>query len=238
MTGDPWWAADCRRRDVPRRLRPPPGRLRIARTRTPFLVDTAVHPDVIAAYESATTLLTELGHDVEEVEAPMSPEDVPPSRRCGQVLADPDAGPPDREHLLRPLTRWQRELGRRTSATDYAQALGSSAAGRASRRHGPGRVRRGAHLPTLAQPPALVGELRDDDDPAADFEAQKRFTPWTSAANVSGQPAVSLPLHQTRRAAGRRDARRSSRRRCGPAAAGRADRAAAAPWRDRRPACR
>jgi amidase len=52
-------------------------------------------------------------------------------------------------------------------------------------------------LPTVAQPPPLIGELRDDDDPAADFEAQKRFTPWTSAANVSGLPAVSLPLYQT-----------------------------------------
>jgi amidase len=42
-----------------------------------------------------------------------------------------------------------------------------------------------------------VGALRDDDDPAADFEAQKRFTPWTSMWNVTGSPAVSLPLHQT-----------------------------------------
>jgi amidase len=40
--------------------------------------------------------------------------------------------------------------------------------------------------------------LRDDDDPARDFEAQKAFTPWTSAWNVTGMPAVSLPLHWTR----------------------------------------
>ena len=51
--------------------------------------------------------------------------------------------------------------------------------------------------PTLATPPPLVGALRDDADPAADFEAQKRFTPWTSAWNVTGMPAVSLPLHRT-----------------------------------------
>jgi amidase len=51
--------------------------------------------------------------------------------------------------------------------------------------------------PTLAQLPAPVGGLRDDDDPAADFEAQKRFTPFTAPYNVTGQPAVSLPLHWT-----------------------------------------
>ena len=49
--------------------------------------------------------------------------------------------------------------------------------------------------PTLAQPPAPVGGLRQDSDPAADFEAQKRFTPFTALYNVTGQPAVSLPLY-------------------------------------------
>ena len=67
--------------------------------------------------------------------------------------------------------------------------------------------------PTLAGPPLPVGAMRDDADPPADFEAQKAFTPWTSAWNVTGMPAVSLPLHWTAgRAAGRRDARRPPRR--------------------------
>ena len=52
-------------------------------------------------------------------------------------------------------------------------------------------------LRELAVPPLPVGALRDDDDPAADFEAQKAFTPWTSAWNVTGMPAVSLPVHWT-----------------------------------------
>ena len=59
-----------------------------------------------------------------------------------------------------------------------------------------------AHLdvvltPTLADVPAEIGAIRDDADPAADFEAQKRFTPYTSPYNMTGQPAVSLPLHWT-----------------------------------------
>src|SRR5262249_5793091 len=51
--------------------------------------------------------------------------------------------------------------------------------------------------PTLASLPLPVGALRDDEDPSADFEAQKRFTPWTSLWNVTGSPALSLPLHQS-----------------------------------------
>ena len=52
--------------------------------------------------------------------------------------------------------------------------------------------------PTLAQQPAPIGGIRNDDDPAADFEAQKAFTPFTSPYNMTGQPAMSLPVHWTR----------------------------------------
>ena len=51
--------------------------------------------------------------------------------------------------------------------------------------------------PTLACPPLPVGAIRDDADPAGDFEAQKRFTPYTSMWNVTGSPAISLPTHWT-----------------------------------------
>jgi amidase len=50
--------------------------------------------------------------------------------------------------------------------------------------------------PTLARLPARVGELRNDDDPAADFLAQCEYTPWTSVWNLTGWPAISLPLHR------------------------------------------
>jgi amidase len=51
--------------------------------------------------------------------------------------------------------------------------------------------------PTLAQPPLPVGGIRDDDDPAGDFAANKAFTPYTAVWNLTGQPAVSLPLGTT-----------------------------------------
>ena len=35
----------------------------------------------------------------------------------------------------------------------------------------------------------------DEVDPAENFERQKRFTPYTALYNISGQPAVNLPLY-------------------------------------------
>jgi amidase len=49
--------------------------------------------------------------------------------------------------------------------------------------------------PTLAQLPRPVGWFVDAGDPALDFERQKQFTPFTAMFNVTGQPAVSLPLY-------------------------------------------
>ncbi len=48
--------------------------------------------------------------------------------------------------------------------------------------------------PTLALPPVPVGYF-EEVEPAENFERQKRFTPFTAVYNVSGQPAVNVPLH-------------------------------------------
>ena len=50
--------------------------------------------------------------------------------------------------------------------------------------------------PTLASLPVPVGYF-DEVDPVGNFERQKRFTPYAALYNVSGQPAVSIPLHWT-----------------------------------------
>ena len=103
---------------------------------------------------------------------------------------------PDAESQLLPLTRWLRDRGAGVSATQFAQAL--VAMQQHARRALVALAPYDAVLtPTLAQPPALVGALRNDSDPAADFAAQKAFTPFTAVWNVTGMPAVSLPLHWT-----------------------------------------
>jgi amidase len=161
-----------------------------------MIADVPVHEDALAAWERASALLEGLGHDVEDVEVPLSPEAVPTFEVCWAVLTALSAAPPGREAKLRPLTRWLQQRGRAVSGPELGLAIGQL------RRIAAGTLSRLASYdavltPTLAQPPLRVGEIRDDEDPARDFENQKAFTPYTSAWNLTGMPAVSLPLHVT-----------------------------------------
>ena len=173
-----------------------PGRLRIARFVTPMIADAEVHEQCLLAYENATTLLEGLGHDIEEVDVPIPPDAVGVFETCWSVLTALTVVPPGTEDRLRPLTRWLQERGRAVTGPEFGLALGEL------RRIAAGALEKLAPYdavltPTLAQPPLRIGEIRDDLDPAQDFENQKRFTPYTSAWNLTGMPAVSLPLHMT-----------------------------------------
>ncbi len=173
-----------------------PGHLRIARFIEPVIADTPVDTECVQAYDDASRLLDALGHELVDVPVPLPEEAVPVFETCWAVLTALSVVPPDKEHLLRPLTRWLTERGNAVSGPEFGLALG------AMRRFAASALEALAAYdavltPTLAAPPLPVGAIRNDDDPAADFEAQKAFTPWTSAWNVTGMPAVSLPLHWT-----------------------------------------
>lgn len=193
--GDPFWApeagepflAACERE---------PGRLLVARFVEPVIAHAPVHPEVVHAWEAASVLLESLGHEVVDVPVPLPESAVPVFETCWAVLTALSVVPPEREPLLRPLTRWLTERGTAVTGPEFGLAIGEM------RRLAAGALAALAPYdlvltPTVAQPPLAVGALRDDSDPAADFEAQKAFTPWTSAWNVTGMPAVSLPLHWT-----------------------------------------
>ncbi|MDX6324821.1 MAG: amidase [Nocardioidaceae bacterium] len=193
--GDPYWApppsrsflASC---DLD------PGRLRVGRFAQPVIADVPVHPEVLRAYEDASRLLASLGHDVEDIAVPLPAEAVQTFETCWSVLTALSVPPAGTEHLLRPLTRWLQDRGRAVSGPAFGLAVGElrRLAADALRALAPYDV---VLTPTLAQPPLRIGEIRDDADPARDFENQKAFTPWTSAWNVTGMPAVSLPTHVT-----------------------------------------
>jgi amidase len=195
--GDPFWA--------PAEARPfleacdrAPGRLRVGRFAAPVIADAEVDPECLRAWEDASRLLESLGHDVVDIEPPLARDAVPVFETSWAVLTALSTVNLSAEARakLRPLTRWLGDRGEQVSGPHFGLALGEL------RRVAAGALAAVAPYdvvltPTLAALPLPIGALRDDDDPAADFEAQKRFTPWTSMWNVTGSPAVSLPLHQT-----------------------------------------
>jgi amidase len=173
-----------------------PAGLRIGRYSAPVVGDAAPDPECMAAYEKATQLLTDLGHVVIDHVPTFAPDLVPAFETVWAMeFASLPIDAAD-EPKLRPLTRWIRERGRGVSGSDFYQALATLRMAARVEIEAT-QVYDAVLTPTLAQPPPLVGQIRNDDDPAEDFEVQKRFTPYTAPYNMSGQPAVSLPLFWT-----------------------------------------
>ncbi|MEE6287222.1 amidase [Georgenia sp. MJ173] len=159
------------------------------------VVDAPVHASSLAAVERAGRLLESLGHHVTVTTVPFTAEEWEAFRPTWAVGALSAPIEPDVEPLLVPLTRWMRDQGRGYSAVDYANAVAT--AQRLAR--AAAQVWDGLDVvltPTLATPSPFIGAMRDDGDPAGDFEAQKAFTPWTSPWNMIGAAAISVPLHR------------------------------------------
>jgi amidase len=170
-----------------------PGRLRIGRTLRHPIEGAVVHPDCVAAYEDASHLLASLGHDVEDFEMPFGPDAVPAFETLWCAVATLAPVDPAQEGRLRPLTRYLRERGRALAANDlimaqaYLQLIVRSALLILNEYDA-------VLTPTLALPPVPVGYF-EEVAPPENFERQKAFTPFTALFNVSGQPAVNVPLH-------------------------------------------
>ncbi len=173
-----------------------PGRLRIAVTTEPP-VQVQVDPECVAAARSAGELLAELGHDVRDETPPwQSDEVIVDFIRVWQV--GPAIAGVDDLSLLEPINRALAEDARATPSPDLALAVARLQA----------LVRRIAAFwsdvdvvvtPTLAMLPVPIGWTYDDTDgdPRLAFARQTLFTPFTPLVNVTGQPAISLPLHWT-----------------------------------------
>ncbi|MFI6601609.1 amidase [Nonomuraea sp. NPDC050536] len=173
-----------------------PGRLRIARYAEPVVPGAVVEPEVLAAYEEAAKTLAALGHEVVEIPSPFGPEVVPEfstlwfAFACMHPVADHQVGE------LRPITARLRERGFATSAPTFLQAHAALQ----------GAVRQALTItdgydavltPTVTQPPRPVGWFEDVEDVDETFERMKRFAAFPAIYNVSGQPAVNLPLYWT-----------------------------------------
>jgi amidase len=171
-----------------------PGRLRIAVTTTPP-IDVPVDPSCVAAVDDAAALLAELGHDVVPATPPWVGEDlILHFIRIWQV--GPATAGIDDLSLLEPINRMLAEQARETPSPEHAAAIMQLQ-----------RLTRTVVAfwddvdvlltPTLALPPVPIGWTFDETggNPQLAFDRQTLFTPFTAVVNVTGQPAMSVPLH-------------------------------------------
>jgi amidase len=178
-----------------------PGRLRIGYT-TAAPIEAPLDPLCEQAVQDAAQLLTELGHQVEEVAAPWGDQDL--LAVFTAVFGTPIAmgiyfgglvtGREPSPELVEPLSWTFWEGIRERSALDYLLARTQLTA-----------ISRGiialwesydvVLTPGLAERPVAIGEIDAcSDDPWEDFGRSGRFTPYTAIFNVTGQPAISVPL--------------------------------------------
>jgi amidase len=177
------------------RRRPERG-LRIGRFTEPVLAEASVDPACVAAVDTAARLLTAAGHEIVELPGLLDSALRERFDTLWAALAVQSSVPADREPLLQPLTGWMMARGRLVPVPELLGVLGLIQD--AVRRSLRGLA--GIDLllcPTLAAPQARIGYFTETGDPAEDFARQKSFSPFCAAFNVTGQPAVSLPLHRT-----------------------------------------
>jgi len=178
-----------------------PGRLRIGWTTT-AAIDAPLDPLCERAVTDTAELLGSLGHAVEEVQAPWAGQSL--LEVFTLVFGTPIAmglffgaqltGREPAEELVEPLS-WTVWNGiRERNALDYLLArtqLGAFSRGIVALWNDYDVVM----TPALAQRPVRIGEIDAcSADPWEDFRRSGQFTPYTAIFNVTGQPAVSLPL--------------------------------------------
>ncbi|MDD7942073.1 amidase [Actinomycetospora lutea] len=171
----------------------PAPRRRIALAVDAPLDGVAVDPACRAAAEDVATLLAELGHEVEPVALRLPDEGVAAFLTLWTVLSLGDPVEPADEPRLQPLTRYLRARGREVTGAAAMAALHTVQV--VTRAVVAERAGYDAVLtPTVALPPRPLGWFTETGDPADDFARQIAFTPWTAIANLTGEPAISLPL--------------------------------------------
>jgi amidase len=188
--GDPWWAPPPER-PFAVTTREAPVRLRVAVTTTPP-IDTPVDPECVRAAMAAAEILTGVGHDVREESPPWHEPSL-----FDLFLTVWQVGPtlhPVDETAMTSLNRGLVESARATSAAEYARAVGQLQA--LARRI----VAFWADVdvvltPTLALPPVPIGWQEAVTGSSEQLRRNTEFTPFTAVANLTGQPAMSLPLY-------------------------------------------
>jgi amidase len=155
--------------------------------------DIRIAPEASAALALALSELDALGHGIEEFGLEPDPSYAPNFRTIWQASAVGIPADGGDLQLLEPLTRWLVARGRSLPARDLVQALAALALFERS------IIRQFSRFdavvtPTLALTPRRIGWY-DSEDPEQNFAQQVQYSPFTSFVNVSGLPAITLPVY-------------------------------------------
>ena len=157
--------------------------------------DIRLDVEALAALDLALAELTAMGHGVEELA--LEPDDsyAPAFRTVWQAGASELPAEGEQLGLLEPLTRWLVERGRELGARELVKALSTlTTFERSINRQFAGFD--AVLTPAMAQTPRPIGWY-SSDDPDLNFAQQVQYTPFTSFANVTGLPAITLPVGMT-----------------------------------------
>lgn len=157
--------------------------------------EIAIAPEARAALDAAVDAFTAMGHGMEETALRPDATYAPAFRTIWQAGA---AGVPlegEALDLLEPLTSWLVRRGRELGARELGEALSALTAYERS------FIAQLSSFdavltPALAMTPRPVGWY-DAEDGEHNFAQQVQYTPFTSMVNVTGLPAIVLPVAQT-----------------------------------------
>jgi amidase len=181
-----------------------PGRLRIGVALNPPLDGAEIAPEPVAAVHRAAELLAGLGHRVTETEPPWSGLDLLPdfTRAFGPQISMTTmiggrlAGREPTEEDVEPLTwlMWERARAQDTltglMAQGHLEAVARSVVTFM-------RQFDAVLTPALARSPVPIGEIHGrGPDPDGHYRRSGGFTPFTAMMNVTGQPAIAVPLYE------------------------------------------
>jgi amidase len=182
-------------------VRRDPGRLRVAVSAANAL-GAPVDPECMRAMDEAADLLSGLGHDVREATPALpGPETLElfirafaPAVSLQLSLGEMLAGRPPEPDEIEPLSRAVAELAHGLDSIAYLAAIAQLQA------MARGLVAFFAEYdllltPALAERPLRVGECNGlGEHPLEDLARSGRFTPYTALFNVTGQPAIAVPM--------------------------------------------
>jgi amidase len=183
-----------------------PGRLLVGLATNPPLHGAETDPECEQAARDAADLLGSLGHDVEEIQPPEPPWSDPellpdftrafgPNIAMAVLIGGRIRGREPTEADVEPLTWTIYEHAREHDSLAYLSAMG--------RLQGFARTIVSylepfdvVVTPALGQRPLPIGEVNGlGPDPWDHYRRSGQFTPFTAICNVTGLPAIALPLY-------------------------------------------